>query len=535
VGFGRAPGFRIVSTQMSDAADLLRRYAEHGADDAFTDFTRQYFDLVYSAALRQVGGDTHAARDVAQNVFTDAARRASLLARHPAIVGWLYTSTHFWAAKFRRTEERRRRREQIAYVMNEGEGQPTDWSAIRPHLDEAMQALPARDREAVLMRFFEQMSFAAIGQKLGVQENTASMRVSRALQKLRLVLARRGVTSTGAALGTVLAQQAVGAAPSGACAAIASTALASTGGTSLGTAALAWHFMITSKATMGTVGILTAIALGCGWHASVQARHSEEAAHRAYREREIITATVGEGKSGGAAIPPQSRPAAAAPLAASSAASRRAAELARAIGREMTENPDLRRSLGAHETAKFHLEHLELYRRLGLTAAQIDAVEKARLKSRSDELDLMEAAAEVGNTSLSSINKQLATLPSLKNARQQVLAREREALRPVLSDAALAEFADYERTLPARSAVNQAMSALVFSDTPLTSAQCTDLVRAIATHSPEYRVGESIDLATVDWKGVLGDASKLLAPAQIARLRALSDRSRSNSELDTRI
>src|SRR4051812_32838914 len=104
---------------MIQDCELLRRYTEDGSQEAFTELVRRHLDVVYSAACRQVGGDVHKAQDIAQLVFTDLARKASALSRHTALVGWLYTSTHFAAAKFRRSEQRRIAREQEAYAMHE--------------------------------------------------------------------------------------------------------------------------------------------------------------------------------------------------------------------------------------------------------------------------------------------------------------------------------------------------------------------------------------------------------------------------------
>src|SRR5436853_3730136 len=83
---------------------LLRRYAEQKSEAAFAELVRRHLDLVYSAAVRQVGGDRHAAKDVAQVVFATLARKAGTVARHPVLTGWLYTTTHLAAAHARRTE-----------------------------------------------------------------------------------------------------------------------------------------------------------------------------------------------------------------------------------------------------------------------------------------------------------------------------------------------------------------------------------------------------------------------------------------------
>lgn len=78
---------------MSDDAELLRRYADSGAEEAFAEFVRRHLPLVYTAALRRTRGDAHAASDIAQQVFINVARQARTLARHPRLLGWLYATT----------------------------------------------------------------------------------------------------------------------------------------------------------------------------------------------------------------------------------------------------------------------------------------------------------------------------------------------------------------------------------------------------------------------------------------------------------
>ena len=202
----------------TDDAILLRHYAEQQADEAFAELVRRHISLVHSAALRQVGGNTASAVDVTQGVFTELARQADRLTRHPALIGWLYTTTHRMAARHVRNEIRRQRREQEAHAMQEllqesAAEHPLDWAQLRPVLDAAMHDLSETDRLAVLLRHFEQRPLAEIGARLGLSENAARMRVDRALEKLRAKLAKRGVTSTAAALAVAMTGQAVTAAP----------------------------------------------------------------------------------------------------------------------------------------------------------------------------------------------------------------------------------------------------------------------------------------------------------------------------------
>jgi RNA polymerase sigma factor (sigma-70 family) len=219
---------------MIEDAELLRRYAETRSEEAFAELVRRRIGLVYSVALRQTGGDAHRAQDVAQMVFTDLARKASTLAGRPVLLGWLYRSAQYAASQTVRTETRRRHREEEAHIMNELHGSPgptPDWDQLRPRLDQVLDELNERDRDAVLLRFFDGRTFAEIGSRLHLTENAARMRVERALDKLHALLAQRGITSTTAALGLALTSQAAIAAPTGLAAAVSASAVASAAGT----------------------------------------------------------------------------------------------------------------------------------------------------------------------------------------------------------------------------------------------------------------------------------------------------------------
>lgn len=217
---------------MMDDATLLRRYAQNRSEADFAELVRRHLNLVYSAALRQVNGDTHLAQDVTQLVFTDLARKASALAGHRVLAGWLFTSTRFAAAKLVRGEQRRRIREQEAELMPSPDPSASlDWERVRPVLDEALAELNEQDREAILLRYLEGRDFAQVGARLALSDNAARMRTDRAVDKLRGLLARRGVRSSTAALSLALANQAIVAAPAGLATTVTGAALAGAGTT----------------------------------------------------------------------------------------------------------------------------------------------------------------------------------------------------------------------------------------------------------------------------------------------------------------
>src|SRR5882672_11252481 len=217
---------------MIEDAALLRRYAEEKSDPAFAELVRRHVNFVYACALRRVGGDAHLAEDVTQRVFTALARDAMALARREVLSGWLYTTARNASAQVVRGERRRQARESEAQIMNEltsASAHDAEWERLRPVLDDALDRLSDDDRQAVLLRFFEGKSFADVGAKLRLNENTARMRVERALDKLHGALAQRGVTSTTAALAVALANQAGVAAPAGLAASVTGVALAGGG------------------------------------------------------------------------------------------------------------------------------------------------------------------------------------------------------------------------------------------------------------------------------------------------------------------
>ncbi|HEY1790235.1 MAG TPA: sigma-70 family RNA polymerase sigma factor [Verrucomicrobiae bacterium] len=211
---------------MTPDCELLRQFARTNSEDAFAELVRRRLNLVYSAALRQVNGDEHLAKDVAQTVFSDLARKASSLSRYENLSGWLYTSAHFAAAKVIRGENRRREREVTFMRETTNEtGSAGDWDKMRSVLDEAMHELKQAEREAILLRYFEDRPFGQLGATFGLNENAARMRVERALEKLRGIFARRGIVTVGA-LASVISANAVQLAPANLAAAVTTTSLA---------------------------------------------------------------------------------------------------------------------------------------------------------------------------------------------------------------------------------------------------------------------------------------------------------------------
>src|SRR6266404_1833891 len=258
------------STMLTDI-ELLRSYAHHGSEAAFGELVGRHVNLVYSTAMRVVGGDEHRARDVAQSVFTDLARKAVSLCSRAAestssekatsfsLSGWLYTSARFAAANSVRAEQTRHKHEEKAQAMTQilqsGSSEP-DWAELRPVLDDAMGILGQADRDALLFRFFDGKDLRTVGNALGLSEDAARMRISRALDKLRGVLANRGVTTTAGALSVTLATHAVETAPVGLAAALTSASFSAVAATSSTSTIALLRLMASIKSKLALAALL---------------------------------------------------------------------------------------------------------------------------------------------------------------------------------------------------------------------------------------------------------------------------------------
>ncbi len=218
-------GFLEIEATMNDVNQLLKEYAANGSEPAFRELVTRYVDLVYSVALRRLKGDEHRAEEVTQTVFTDLAQKAATLPERVMLGGWLHRHTGFVAGNYVRGEIRRQVREKEAATMMLHESEETNWQEVAPFLDEAIDQLDSSDREAVLLRYFEKRDLRSLGVYLGVSEDAAQKRVSRAVDKLRDLLAERGVTIAAVALGAMLTEQAVLAGPAGLAATVGSKAL----------------------------------------------------------------------------------------------------------------------------------------------------------------------------------------------------------------------------------------------------------------------------------------------------------------------
>lgn len=232
---------------------LLQHWVEKGSQWAFAEIGRRYAGLVFSVCLRELG-DSMLAEDASQAVFLLLAQKAPKLRKEGALAGWLFQTARLVSQSARRQEQRRRVREtraaQIMTIERESKHEADAlWNEIAPHLNTALARLKPAEREAILLRCFQGRSLAETGLALGVTENTARMRVSRAAEKLRVLLAKARLAVSTAALIALISERASQATPTTLLDALDSIA---TGSAGAGLTTFTTSNVIASKTASGT-------------------------------------------------------------------------------------------------------------------------------------------------------------------------------------------------------------------------------------------------------------------------------------------
>ena len=175
--------------------ELLADFARGQSEEAFATLVTQYVNLVYSTALRFTG-NAHHAEEITQAVFIILARKAGTFSPRAVLAGWLYQATRLTAANFMKAEIRRRRREQEAYMQSTlNDAGSETWQRIAPLLEDAMGCLGETDRNAVVLRYFENKTAAEAASILHLTEAATHKRTNRALDKLRKIFSKHGVNS----------------------------------------------------------------------------------------------------------------------------------------------------------------------------------------------------------------------------------------------------------------------------------------------------------------------------------------------------
>ena len=258
--------------------ELMRRYADEGDHAAFEELVRRHVDVAYSAAMIRLGKDD-LARDACQTTFLALARKAGTFPPDINLGGWVYSTARNSALKIQRTEIRRMQRERN-YVdeMRTNPQSREDWSHLALDIHDALDRLKVPERNAIILRFFQNKSLADVGSALGITSDAARMRINRALERLNGHLAKKGITSTASALAAALPTHAAITAPAGLTASISTTVLAGTGTVASATTLTGAAIAIMKTKTIAITALAATVIIGGGVYLAVQPRSEKHQA-----------------------------------------------------------------------------------------------------------------------------------------------------------------------------------------------------------------------------------------------------------------
>ncbi|MBA4387497.1 MAG: hypothetical protein C0404_05910 [Verrucomicrobia bacterium] len=190
--------------------ELLAIYSGQGPDasQAFSEIVKRRGSQVYQTCLR-VTRERHLAEDAAQSTFLVLARKAGRVWTEPGIF------LHSVAVRVSKVALRKEavRREKESAAMKErveqfsGQSMQAEWNDVGREIDEAIELLPGRQREAVILHYIHGKSRSEVSCALGISDQAVATHIDRAVQKLRSWLTMRGITVTAPALAVMLAEE----------------------------------------------------------------------------------------------------------------------------------------------------------------------------------------------------------------------------------------------------------------------------------------------------------------------------------------
>lgn len=520
--------------------ELLKEYAARNSEDAFSTLVSRHINLVYSAAFRQVG-NRQEAEEVTQAVFLVLARKARGLRLGTVLSGWLYQTARLTAANSLRREIRRQNREQKAYMQSTlNEPEPDPWTQVGPLLEQAMSGLSEADRNAIVLRYFENKQLKEVGAALGTTDDAAKMRINRALEKLRTFFLKRGVTLSAAALGAAISAHSIEAAPAGLCTTVVAVACqgsaltASTMTLAKGTL----KFMAWTKLNIA-VGVGAAAVIALQWNQIATQKNEvavlQEQFAQATRQNALQRATI--------IAKPEKQEIPAAPreitqlqrdnarLAARNASLRATIAAAPPPGRgenalaKMMNDPDVMKSMQDMQGQMIKKQYAALVKQLNLTPEQADAF----------------YGLVVGNqTNMSALGMQMLSgtnYTDVASASKAAMKATDDQLQSLLGEKGYAQYKDYQSGMVDRTMLEQMQSE--FADSPLSEDQQQRLLQVMKTQreatpgsdtsdlnkyapgqDPIAVMNQGIQSQEIVNQKVLQQAGDFLSPAQIQMLGA---------------
>lgn len=187
----------VLNDRAGESDEFLVRRAQKGDTGAFGVLVERYMRRAYYAALGLVGSPDDA-MDLSQEAFVRAFNARGRLDPERPFYAWLYQILRRLCFNFVRDRRTRRRGIQAAsnWLVNQatsrGAGGNPERALERSEAHElvtgALESLPDRDREILVLKEFEGLRYREIAELLGVPIGTVMSRLYSARKRLAAVL-----------------------------------------------------------------------------------------------------------------------------------------------------------------------------------------------------------------------------------------------------------------------------------------------------------------------------------------------------------
>lgn len=173
---------------MTDGQDeaAIRRWLDGGSEEAFRHLYRRHTPYLYAFALRLAGGRAETAEEAVQEAWVRAARRLDGFRGGSALRTWLA------GIVFNCCRELRRRRPTEELPEEGAAPAPAAADDARLDAERLLAALPAAQREVLLLHHFEGFTHDEIARLLGIPPGTSKRRLFDARNALRRLAREAG-------------------------------------------------------------------------------------------------------------------------------------------------------------------------------------------------------------------------------------------------------------------------------------------------------------------------------------------------------
>lgn len=178
---------------MAEKSDVeLVREFKAGSASAFDTIVRRFQDRIYRLACVWLYDPQHA-DDATQEVFLRAHKGLRRFHFRAAPFTWLYRTTRYVCNEFNRRRKTERLVDEPIDSSDSPDRQVTKIDAAT-RVRELVAGLPARQREVVIFRIFEELSVRETASAMGCREGTVKALLHKATKRLRIDIESSGLT-----------------------------------------------------------------------------------------------------------------------------------------------------------------------------------------------------------------------------------------------------------------------------------------------------------------------------------------------------